>query len=191
MTAFLLATVALAAGWASPALAAPIPGQPAPSAMSLDPVQLAAAASPNVWIKNQYSGACLDVPGWSQSPIQIDQWGCVRQANEYWDFVWVGNYGSAGAYQIVNKHSHLCLNVQGNSHAENAAIIQWHCGDYANEQFQLLNHSGKYQLVPVSSLLYGRAMCLDLDSTSHAWGVKIVQWHCYNTSTQLWTLWSV
>lgn len=46
---------------------------------------------------------------------------------------------SSGKLQFVNQASKMCLNVAGSSLASGAALIQWTCGDWANESFNILS----------------------------------------------------
>ncbi|HEY7485864.1 MAG TPA: arabinofuranosidase catalytic domain-containing protein [Streptosporangiaceae bacterium] len=50
----------------------------------------------------------------------------------------------SGYHQLVVGNNGLCLDVNGNSTAAGAAIIQWTCNGQANQQFQFLPGSGGY-----------------------------------------------
>jgi hypothetical protein len=55
---------------------------------------------------------------------KIIQWPCqsASSTNDQWSIVSVGEY-----YQIVSAYSGQCMNVDANSQAESAVLIQWPC----------------------------------------------------------------
>nr|WP_240508258.1 RICIN domain-containing protein [Streptomyces ossamyceticus] len=102
--------------------------------------------------------------------------------------------GKADTYTVVNQHSGKCLDVNGASTTDGAAVIQYTCNGAANQQFQLrpvtaLGNADDYQLVAVHS-----GKCVDVSQISTAAGAKIHQWPCDAASAlstkknQIWRL---
>jgi len=119
---------------------------------SADPV-----ADGRFLIVSKASGMALDVPAASSEPgKQIVQWTINSKdkptLNQVWKFI---KSGQAGQWKIVSEQSKLCLDVQGKSMDNNAAVVQWHDnGSVASNQIWVLKkadggytvqalHSGK------------------------------------------------
>jgi len=92
--------------------------------------------------------------------------------------------GVAGTYTLVNQQSGKCLDVNGASTADGAAIQQWRCTGGTNQQFTLRkvtyagNDAHDYQLVAGHS-----GKCVDVTTISTAPHAPIHQWTC-NPVTQ-------
>ncbi|WP_454859732.1 RICIN domain-containing protein [Promicromonospora soli] len=72
--------------------------------------------------------------------------------------------GRANAYTIVNEFSGKCLDVNGASTADGAAVIQWTCSGSTNQMFTLnpvAGNSKDYQLAAVHS-----GKCVDVSGIS-------------------------
>ncbi|HPH01494.1 MAG TPA: RICIN domain-containing protein [Spirochaetota bacterium] len=119
---------------------------------SADPV-----ADGRFMIVSKASGMALDVPAASSEPgKQIVQWTINSKdkpsSNQVWKFI---KSGQDGQWKIVSELSKLCLDVQGNSTNNNAAVVQWNDnGSVASNQIWILKkgdggytmqalHSGK------------------------------------------------
>jgi glycerate-2-kinase len=90
----------------------------------------------------------------------------------------------------VNHHSGKCLDIQGVSTADGAAVHQWTCHGGTNQQFTLRQVAADdYQLVAVHS-----GKCVDVSGISTAAGALVHQWTCDSASAlatkknQVWRL---
>lgn len=78
-----------------------------------------------------HSGKCIDVPGAVNTNVQLEQYTCVSQTNEYWYIDPVTSDGTV--FRIHSASSGKCMNVQGAVYTNGTAIIQYGCGSYSNE----------------------------------------------------------
>ncbi|MFF3959411.1 RICIN domain-containing protein [Streptomyces sp. NPDC001890] len=86
--------------------------------------------------------------------------------------------------ELIARHSQKCASVNGQSTANGAAVVQWDCVNYPNQQWQLTATSaGYYNIRAVNS-----GKCLSVAGASTANGAKAVQWNCANTPDQEWRL---
>jgi hypothetical protein len=87
-------------------------------------------------LKNVKSGKCLDVPtGSTATGTQLVQYSChpdgnTDQVNQRFYLI-----PSGDAYQISSAVSGLCLDINGRSQADGAALIQWTCSNDDNQRF--------------------------------------------------------
>ncbi|GAB3143404.1 ThuA domain-containing protein [Microbispora hainanensis] len=87
-------------------------------------------------LKNVKSGKCLDVPrGSTATGTQLVQYAChpdghQDQVNQRFYLV-----PSGDAYQVSSAVSGLCLDINGRSTADGAALIQWTCSNDDNQRF--------------------------------------------------------
>ena len=83
-----------------------------------------------------------------------------------------GGGPAAGTYRIVNVHSGLDMEVNGQSTSNGAAVDQWSYLGGSNQKWTLsyLNN-GMYRLTAVNS-----GLALDVTGQSTAFGTKIDQW---------------
>ncbi len=85
-----------------------------------------------VTLKGASTQACLNVT-WSsnQSGANVIQWSCANnRASQQWKVVPKGN-----KYQIVARHSGLCLDAPSNSNG--GSVVQATCSDAASQRFNL------------------------------------------------------
>ena len=92
----------------------------------------------------------------------------------------------AAAVQLKIAHSNKCLNVQGNSMENSAAIIQFTCGDsYVNDKFRVepVGTTGTYQIIANSS-----NKCLNVQGGLTETSTPVIQFTCVETApNNLWT----
>lgn len=175
MAATLLAP---AAAYAEEAInAAPAAGSGVLSAGDPTLQAVTAAAGP-FHIQFRHSGKCADVPAYSTASGKwLDQWTCVNQSNERWYLDPVGPIGGVYWYRIRSASSGLCMNVNGASLSNRAAIIQYRCGAYTNEYFAFWRGGD----VPTGYYLvqaFQSGRCLKVDGGSVANGAKLIQYSC-------------
>jgi len=92
-----------------------------------------------VFLKAKHSGKCAQVDGASQANgANISQWDCVDQDNVKWGLKLLPSRSAEKYYNIVNKGSGKCLQVDGASTANNANISQYDCLDQDNVKWRLV-----------------------------------------------------
>ncbi|MBF8191298.1 ThuA domain-containing protein [Nonomuraea sp. K274] len=88
--------------------------------------------------KNVKSGKCLDVPsGSTTAGTQLVQWTChpdthAHQIHQRFQPALAGE-----VYKITSAASGLCVDVNGVSQADGAAVVQYNCTDTDNQRFRL------------------------------------------------------
>ncbi|MFG2940111.1 RICIN domain-containing protein [Streptomyces sp. NPDC048282] len=89
----------------------------------------------------------------------------------------------SGYYQIIAKHSGMCLDVAGYSYAHGAPIVQATCGGGHNQQWRLVPYSDgqKFRIQARHS-----GMCLDVAGGSRRHAAPVVQATCNGGSNQVW-----
>ncbi|MEU6788721.1 ThuA domain-containing protein [Nonomuraea angiospora] len=96
-------------------------------------------------LKNVGSGKCADIPGTATPGTQLVQWTCHASGsgdapNQYFTVVPTG--GGEGLFQIVSAKTGLCVDINGVSQADGAAVIQWNCTATPNQTFRLTKVGG-------------------------------------------------
>lgn len=89
-------------------------------------------------IRNEASGKCLNVQGGSTAnSAKVIQFACGGSSahNDQWSTVKIRTVGGADYYNLVNRKSHRCMNIQGGSTASGADLIQFTCSSGANSSF--------------------------------------------------------
>ncbi|MFJ8434012.1 RICIN domain-containing protein [Kitasatospora sp. NPDC094019] len=84
--------------------------------------------------------------------------------------------------QLVGRQSGRCVDVGGYSFAEAAGLLQWSCGNGANQNFALKGLGAGY--VQVMARHSGK--CLDVEGASAADGALAVQNSCNGAPSQQW-----
>ncbi|MFL6055484.1 MAG: RICIN domain-containing protein [Actinoallomurus sp.] len=85
---------------------------------------------------------------------------------------------------LINRHSDLCLSVDGASTGNGARVLQWTCGTQANQQWNLAaTDGGYYRVLAVNS---GKCMSVSDGSTGN--GSAVIQWDCGSRDNQQWKL---
>ena len=103
----------------------------------------------------------------------IDQWTCESgHSNEAW------TYEPASGH-LVNAYSGKCLNDAGYG-GQGADVIQWTCGNYANEDWAHTS-AGQYKLAY-------NGLCLNDPDYSRFNGTQQIVWACVNTSNEKYSL---
>jgi hypothetical protein len=143
----------------------------------------------------QHSQQCLDntdLKTTDGNPQQ--QFSCEGGDQQLWNFRPVA--GADGTFTVVNQQSGKCLEVNGASTADGAAVAQRTCADgAANQQFTLRkvtyggNDAHDYQLVARHS-----GKCVDVNGVSTAVRAPVIQWTCKPVGqssplNQTWRLW--
>lgn len=148
-------------------------------------VRLRVELVPGRELINQYSGLCLDVPGFSTADgIQIQEYACNNGSNQRWVIVHdTGTSPNAGPFTIVSENSGKCLDVRSGNTADGAAVQQYHCQNSPNQQWNLGVYSGVFTLFNVNS-----NKCIDVPGFSLFSGTKIQQYTCNAGGNQLWNV---
>ena len=120
----------------------------------------------------------MDNPNYSIANVWLDQYRCVPQTNEEWYFDFVEFDGLDYWYEIRNRASGKCMNVEQASQSNGAHVIQYSCaGSYWNAQWALARTSslpaGYYWLFPRHS-----DKCLNVAGGSTLNNAKLIQYNC-------------
>lgn len=85
---------------------------------------------------------------------------------------------------FINRHSNLCLSVDGAGLGNGARLLQWDCGPRDNQQWNLTATSdGYYQIRSADS-----GKCVSVSDAGTRNGVPILQWDCGTRDNQQWRL---
>ncbi|MEV6824960.1 RICIN domain-containing protein [Amycolatopsis sp. NPDC051102] len=79
------------------------------------------------WIRNAHSNLCLAIESGSRGE-QLVQLPCTAIQWRLWRF----EIAPDGRFQLINQFTGMCIGVAGGSEVDNAAVIQWPCGDWAD-----------------------------------------------------------
>ncbi|MBW8800786.1 MAG: protein kinase [Streptomyces sp.] len=116
---------------------------------------------------------CLDS---RESNAQV--WGCNATAAQEWALYRVA--GQDSQYLVVNRGSHLCLDADAGTTAQNGQKIQVRTCDGLSSQRWRLGSGGTMVSVP-------DGFCLDADaSTSGQDGQPVQGWGCAGSTNQVW-----
>ncbi|MBP1999975.1 hypothetical protein J2Z69_000994 [Paenibacillus shirakamiensis] len=122
---------------------------------------------------NRYSSKAIDMPANSTTAgTQFAQWDAGTSNNQKFQLTPVSNAIVSGAtYKMTVKSNGYALDVNANSTAEGAAIIQWNYGGGNNQQWVITDiGGGYYKIMNVNS---GKALAVEGASTAD--NAKIVQ----------------
>lgn len=86
-----------------------------------------------------------------------------------------------GVYRILAGHSSKALDVEGQSHADGAKLIQWTYNGGANQHWRVEPVGGFFRIIASHS---GKA--LDVEGGSVADGAKLIQWTYHGGGNQHW-----
>jgi len=85
---------------------------------------------------------------------------------------------------LINRHSNLCLSVDGAAFGNGARMLQWDCGPRDNQQWNLAPTTGGYYQVRSDE----SGKCLSVSNASTHNGAQILQWDCGTRDNQQWKL---
>ncbi|MEU7892822.1 ThuA domain-containing protein [Nonomuraea sp. NPDC049152] len=103
-------------------------------------------------LKNVKSGKCLDVPGGSTATgTQLVQWTCHPDGAAHQLHQRFFITASGDDHIITAAASGLCVDVNGVSQADNAAVIQWTCVNAPNQRFRFTPVAGADKTPPVTT----------------------------------------
>jgi Ricin-type beta-trefoil lectin domain len=180
MVCLVVAAVAVSVGavasGSTGALGAPLPRAPATAA----DVQTGYPYN----IQSRWSAKCIDDPALSTGNVQLDQWTCVYQSNEYWRLESVGT----SVYRVRNGWSNKCMNISHASLDPGAAVIQYACGNWNNEYFffDTRGSDGTKYYYDIRS--WSSNLCLNIAGASTANGAKVIQWNRCGANNSLFYL---
>ena len=97
---------------------------------------------------------------------------------QQWQFVDKGS----GYFNIVNRNSGKCLDVNGASTADGANIIQWTCNGGNNQQWQWVATGSYFNLKARHS-----GKCINVVGSSTADGALLEQRTCASGNSFQWT----
>lgn len=85
---------------------------------------------------------------------------------------------------LINRHSNLCLSVDGAAFGNGTRMLQWDCGPRDNQQWNLAPTTGGYYQVRSDE----SGKCLSVANASTHDGAQILQWDCGTRDNQQWKL---
>lgn len=133
---------------------------------------------------NKHSNLALDVPGFSNDDVLIQQYPPNGGANQRWIFTKRGGDGADSIYTLTNQSSQKCMDVVGGDMEEHAQIQQFGCHGGPNQQWRFQpTADGFYAIVSVNS-----GLCLDIPDSSGDAGVIVQQYHFHDGDNQKWRL---
>ncbi|MFF5115152.1 ThuA domain-containing protein [Streptosporangium sp. NPDC000509] len=89
---------------------------------------------------------------------------------------------AGGVYRLTAVHSSKAADVEGQSTADGARVLQWTAGSGTNQQWRFTAAAGgAFTLTGVQS-----GKCLDVNGGSTASGATIIQWTCHTAANQQW-----
>ena len=91
--------------------------------------------------------------------------------------------GGTTYYNIINRNSGKCLDVNGNGMADGTQLIQWPSTGGDNQKWQIVDAGGGYKKLQVKS----SGKYAD-NQGSTAQGAYIVQWSSSTSNNQQWTM---
>jgi Ricin-type beta-trefoil lectin domain-like len=132
------------------------------------------------------AGNCLDVKGASVAngaPVIV--WQCNRQANQSWLVTSrkTDDYGQSW-FEIRNRHSDMCLDVQQKSTEPEAKLIQYQCNGGDNQLFLLSEDSTKGRVIRARH----SGLCLDIYQELDQPGTQLQQFGCNGGPNQRFVL---
>ncbi|MFJ1709440.1 RICIN domain-containing protein [Kitasatospora sp. NPDC088346] len=83
---------------------------------------------------------------------------------------------------LVGRQSGKCVDVGDYSFAESAQLLQWSCGNGANQNFSFRSLGTGY----VQIMARHSGKCLDVDGSSIAEGARVAQYTCNEGRSQQW-----
>ncbi|MBB5955340.1 hypothetical protein FHS29_001921 [Saccharothrix tamanrassetensis] len=160
----------------------------APSGASAEPLHIRSAAEQGLssapretyYFRNDHSGKCLDVYGWSTADGgEIVQWNCHYGNNQLFE----GIYHGDGSYSLKSVHSGKCIDLYGWSNDTGAKIVQWDC-HFGNNQRWIPTWYEETASIRLLSKHSGKA--LEVHGWSREDGAKAVQWDWHGGANQRW-----
>jgi len=149
----------------------------------------AAAAKPqpldSFYMVNQRSSRCAEVPGYStRAGAHVDQFTCVYDyhTNQMWFFKYIKRMSKHAVYQIINTHSALCMNVNGASKSNGAAVVQWPCSRSAANNLWYIDEVSGYHVWRNQR----SGKCLNVAGASKKNRAWLVQYNCGNYKNEHW-----
>jgi hypothetical protein len=131
---------------------------------------------------NVGTGQCMDENDWTtQSASQLQQWTCNSGTNQAFSFVPTASGSST--YLIQPMTPDYCTDVNADSSASGAAIIQYPCNYASNEEFTLTSvGTNEYHVIAANS-----GLCVAPAGGSTTVGADLVQVACTSADTT-WTI---
>ncbi|MFI5913094.1 family 43 glycosylhydrolase [Dactylosporangium sp. NPDC051541] len=135
----------------------------------------------------QSGGNCAEVPGGaSTAALQLQNAACNSSTRQSYTFTPVS--GTTDQYTIGTLTAGSCVDISGQSTADNGLVIQYPCNSQNNQRFRLQavaisGVTNTFNLVGVQS---GKCVTPAADST--AVNAKLVQLPCTSATTRVWRL---
>ena len=158
-----------------------------PTQSDAAPELQAAAFTSNLVAK--HSDKCLDVKGGSfRNGSTMEQENCSSSEAPKFEFLPVS--GKNATYLIKNTRTGKCLDIFRAKTHNGADLIQYSCGEGANQHFQLVDAGNNYYQLKADH----SNKCVDVFRAYDADGTNVIQYTCHSASNrsskgnQLWQI---
>jgi hypothetical protein len=127
------------------------------------------------------TGKCIDVPGSSTAYYQrLQIWDCHGGDNQLWARVYVGD--GTSNYEIINRHSGMCIAPENNSSADLTPLVQTYCnGGLVTKWYDTAQFAENEISASITNAYTGT--CIDLNGGVPSNGTPVQGYHCKNFST--------
>jgi endoglucanase len=136
----------------------------------------------------KHTGMCLNVAHarlYNSAPVvQATCTDHMRANNEIWTIqFWDTEWGTGhNYYRLIVNHTGKCLDVQYESKAHAAPVVQYDCGWRHNQQWRFVDHGDGWQYIVARH----SGMCLNVAHASTAHAARVVQATCSNGDNEKW-----
>jgi hypothetical protein len=134
-------------------------------------------------LRNLHSQKCVEIPRASKAAnTRVDQWTCVEQDNERWNYLPVEALGAPyelrDAVRLQNQATKMCLTATGTSNG--SAVVQKPCDLNRPDRQQAWKTVRRAKTTPGYEYLYNvySGKCLDVPAYSKRDGVGLDIWSC-------------
>jgi Ca2+-binding RTX toxin-like protein len=126
----------------------------------------------------QVDGWRVAVGQWRVRTVLPEQGTLAEAVSDYRGF------GIGRGYQLVNRHSGLCLTISQDSAANGSPILQWPCGAGPGQVLTMVPVGGGFHELAFNAT----GKCLDVTGVSLADGALLQEWACLGPgqANQLW-----
>jgi hypothetical protein len=156
------------------------------TAASIPAAPPAAASSTLSYFVNVFDGLCMDVSFQSlDAGAPIVQLPCNGADSQQWDIAnpiqVTSNNRTVFYYELVNRHSGMCLDVPYGNLNPGQILQQWPCWGGAMQMWTITADGLFYDIVNL-----GNQLCVDDKDWSPNPGTGLQTWTCWHADVQRW-----
>jgi hypothetical protein len=138
-----------------------------------------ASADSGVNLVNDSSGMCADATAWGQPVVQSE---CASTPSQGWYRTSKRTYKGTDYWLLKNAGSGLCMNVNGASSSNGAAIIMWRCSNSFTNELWRRRQVGNDKVEYVSP----GGKCVTVAGNDWRPGAWLIQYSCVGAADQIW-----